>query len=254
MMKKEPMATITWTQVQTSCKSNPFKSKRLPPFVFQKESIQGPSEQIDADGWSKQSLSPATPLSAILFYQDILYQGSPEMARRGLLRDETTDLQEKAVLSLKGRAWPVRKTAEGIGACGTEESNPSAWTTYGWHAICTLRECQILVLDEDKKEIQFYPEDIRLWKSDWDIICVDRECRHIWTHKSPSKILGLWVSQKESQGWKVSWPIQTGNMEELKSAFAKTNEVASGKMNKDQLQKRIGRAQSIQTLHEWSSL
>jgi hypothetical protein len=252
-MKKEPMATITWTQVQQCCKSNPFNTKSLPSFVFSKESIQGPTEQVDADGWGKQPVFPATPLSAILFYQDILYQGSPEMARKSLLRDETTDLQEKAILSLKGRAWPVRKTAEGISVCGTEENHPSSWTSLGWNAICTLRECQIVILDEDKKQIQFYPEDIRNWRSDWNIFCVDRECRHIWTHANPKKILGIWLSQKESQGWTIQWPIQTGNMEELKAAFAKTNESATGKMNKDQLQKRIGRAQSIQCLHEWSS-
>jgi hypothetical protein len=251
-MKIEPMATLTWTQVQHCCKINPYQSKSLSPFIPQNGSIEGPTEQLDKDGWSNSTLSPATPLSAVLFYQDAIYQGTSEIHRKGLLRDETTDLQEKAVLSLKGRSWPVRKTAEGIYSCGTEESRPSVWTALGWNAICALRECQVIVMNEEKKEIQFYPEDIRLWKSDWDILCVDHECRHILTHSNPKKILGLWLSQKENQGWKINWPIQTGNMEELKAAFAKTNEIATGKMNKDQLQKRIGRAQSIQSLHEWS--
>jgi hypothetical protein len=251
-MKKEPMATITWTQVQNCCKANPYRTKKLTPFVFEKESIQGPLEQTDSDGWAKLAISPCTPLSAILFCQDSMYQASSDLYRRSLLRDETTDLQEKAVLSLKGRSWPVRKTAEGIGNCGTEEVKQSVWSDIGWEAICALRECQIVLINEDKKEIQFYPEDIRVWKSDWDIFCVDAACRHVWTHEQPNKILGLWLSKKETDGWKINWPIQTGNMEELKVALSKTNEIITGKIVKEQLQKRIGRAQSIQLLHEWS--
>lgn len=246
------MATITWTQVQNCCKANPYRTKTLSPFVFEKESIQGPQEEVETDGWAKLAISPCTPLSAILFCQDSVYQASSELYRRSLLRDETTDLQEKAVLSLKGRAWPVRRTAEGIGYCGTEENRPSIWTELGWEAICILRECQIILIHEDKKEIQFYPEDIRVWKPDWDIICIDTDCRHVWTHDNPSKIIGIWLNQKENDGWKIQWPIQTGNMEELKVAFAKTNETQTGKINKDQLQKHVGRAQSIQLLREWS--
>lgn len=245
------MATLTWSHVQTWIESNPFKNKSLPKYVSESQKVLDIQER-EEDGWAKIRVSPATPLSAVLLAQDTYYEISPELSRRAALRDETTDLQEKAVLLLKGRTWPVRRTAEGLGACGLEEGRASIWPAIGWRAVCALRECQIVTICEDKKEISFYPEDIRTWSNTIDTFCVDSECRFLWTRSGAQAYLGKWLSSREAAGWTLNWPLAEGNMEELKAMAAKCPESFAGKMTKETLQKKIGKSQSYQTLVKWA--
>jgi hypothetical protein len=180
-----------------------------------------------------------------------MYNGVSEGARRGLLRTETTDCQERASLHLKGRAWPVRRTAEGIAAVGMEETKPSAWTLLGWQAIAALRECQIIVQNEAAKTIQFYPDDIRTWSNETEIICIDHEARFVWTHPSCTKILHKWIGDRTNEGWTVDWPLAEGSMDELKAAAVQYG--ISGKHVKDELRKKIGQSQGIQHILGWSN-
>jgi hypothetical protein len=246
-----PMATLTWTQVQTWFEKNAHKHKCVPLYIPNKDSIEGPDSKVDEYGWSTVSISPCTPLSAILVAQDALYNASPETARRALLRDETTDLQEKAVLHLKGRAWPVRKTAEGIASCGIEEGRATTWSDIGWRALCALRECQILVVNEDQKQLRFFPEDVTTWSSTVDTFCIDHECRSIATNEKGVHQISQWLSKKESEGWTIQWPISEGTMEQLKTELGKYNEILPIKCTKDVLLKKVGRAKSIHTFSSW---
>lgn len=245
------MATLTWSHVRSWIESNPYKSRSLPKYISESQSVLGVQGR-EEDGWTKIPVSPATPLSAALLAQDTYYEASSELSRRATLRDETTDLQEKAVLLLKGRSWPMRRTAEGIGACGLEEGRASDWSAIGWRAICALRECQIICISEEKKEISFYPEDVRNWSSTIDTFCVDSECRFLWTRADAQVCLGQWLSSRESAGWTIHWPLAEGNMEDLKAMAAKCPESFAGKMTKDVLQKKIGKSQSYQTLGKWT--
>jgi ParB-like chromosome segregation protein Spo0J len=246
------MTTLTWTQVQPWLLKNPQRTKCVGPFIPKNRRVEGDIEVTDADGWAKLNVVPAMPLSAVLLAQDALYQATPEHARGAILRDETTDLQEKAVLLLKGRTWPVRRTSEGIVACGTEEGRASAWPSIGWRAICALRECQLLILNAEKKELSFFPEDVRAWSRDVDTFCVDSECRYVYTHATPHSILSSWIAKYEEDGWTMTWPIMEGSMEELKALVLKLQITLVGKHNKEALQTRIGKAQSLQLLSEWT--
>ncbi len=243
------MATLTWTQVQTWMNSNPHATATLKGYTSAKHSIEGENEVTDQYGWTKTHVSPATPLSAILIAQDTLYNSSTEAGRKSLLRDETTDLQEKAVLHLKGRAWPVRRTAEGIAAAGMEEGRASAWTEIGWRAVATLRECQIVVINEDKKTLSFFPEDIRAWSQEIETICVDHEARFVWSNSSKNTNIVKWIGDLDTAGWSIDWPLADGTMDELKTAAEKAG--ISGKAVKDVLRKKIGRSQSVQHLASW---
>ncbi len=239
-MKKEPMATITWSQVQAWLTNNPHTSKALKPFkVVEHE------EKTEQGGWVRSDVSPSTPLSAILLAQDAIYSASLPVNRRSQLRDETTDLQEKAVLMLKGRQWPVRRTAEGISSCGIEETRK--WPDLGWCALAALREVQIILVNNDTKQIRFFPEDVRAWSSEIDVLVIDHECRYIWANEKTNVNIGLWVQEKEDAQWTIEWPLADGSMEELRSAAAACNE-NSLKLVKDVLRRRVGRAQSIKAL------
>lgn len=244
----KPMSTLSWSQVQTLFNKNKFKSTNLTPYRLTNDTLRDSAEEKDADGWVKLPVSPATPLSAVLLVQDFLYIATPTLSRRSILRDETTDLQEKASIFLKGRAWPVRKTAEGIASIGLEEGRSTVWSKLGWKALAELRECQFVVINEENQSIHFFPEDIRAWSPKTEIIFIEYECRYIWTH--PAIHLDLWLSERETAGWTIQWPIAEGTMEELRSAMQKINESPAGKL-KDVLQKRVGRGQSIKQLVAW---
>ena len=246
------MATLTWSHIQTWITENPHKSRGLTPYVPAQQSVEGAKEHTDAEGWTKFVVAPSTPLSAVLLAQDPTYQANNELGRRALLRDETTDLQEKAVLHLKGRAWPVRRTAEGLVACGLEEGRATAWTDLGWRAVCALREVQIIVANQDKKTVSFYPEDVRAWSSEVETIAVDSEARFVWTHPTPIKTASSWLSAREAEGWTIAWPEAEGTMDELREMAAKLQE-SSAKLVKAALQKRVGRAQSVKQFYEWST-
>ena len=244
------MTTLNWTHVQKWIQTNPNRSATLKPFVPTNQSVEGEMEQTDILGWIKLPVSPSTPLSAILLAQDLMYRSVSEGTRYGLLRTETTDCQEKATLHLKGRAWPARRTAEGIAAVGMEEAKASSWTTIGWNAIAALREIQIVIMNETKQTIQFIPEDVRTWSNETEIICVAHDARFVWTHPSSSTTLHKWISHHAFHEWTIDYPLADGTMEELKSAAVKHGIV--GKHIKDELRKKIGCAQSIQHILSWS--
>jgi len=246
------MATILpWTKIYTSIAKNPFKSANISNYIPMNQTARGPTEDISSDGWAKLPVVPATPLSAVLLYQDCIYNSTIDSGRRSLLRDETTDLQEKATSLLKGRTWPVRKTAEGIAAIGLDEGRASSWPDIGWRALAALRECQLILLNEEKRTVQFYPEDIRTWSSQVETIFLEYECRYIFT--CPRVTLSTWISDKERAGWTIDWPIAEGSIIELRAASEKLNESAAGK-RKEQLQKNVGRAQAIHQITCWPTL
>jgi hypothetical protein len=246
------MATLTWTQVQNWITQNPHAKKELIPILNCKSASGIENDSIDEYNLTKHKVLPSTPLSAVLLAQDTLYGAYNESSRRATLRSETTDLQEKAVLHLKGRAWPVRRTAEGLSACGLEEGRSSSWPAIGWRALCELRDCQLVIVNEEKKEIHFFPEDIRTWRSDLDIFIVEFECRFLWTHKNMCEILNTWLQEKEKQEWSITWPLAEGSMEDLKKEYANSSDSYSGKLVKEIIQKRLGRLQSIKLLSSWT--
>ena len=242
---------IAWNQVQSWIQSNPHASNSLAPYKHVNQSIEGPEEIPDSEGWLKMQVVPPTPLSAVLLLQDTIYNASLESARRSILRDETTDLQEKALVLLKGRVWPIRRTAEGISAVGLEEGRASTWTELGWRALAVLRECQLVILDENKQSIHFYPEDIRTWSESTETYYIDHEARSIWTRSTPIQLV-TWLSDRESAKWTISWPLADGTMEELKASAAALHLTTAGKL-KEVLRKLVGHGQAIQLLSKWKS-
>jgi len=239
---------IEWNSVQSWISKNPFKDTCVPRAHFG-ESVQFEQEAVDTKGWKTCHVSPATPLSLVLYSQDPIYASSSLGARRSLLRDETTDIQEKATLHLKGRAWPVRKTAEGISGVGLEEERHSLWTDYGWRAICALRNCQIVVLHQKSKEVQFYPEDVRTWSEEVETLFIDSTARSLYI---PPKglVFKTWIQEQEANSWAIQWPTPDGSMEEMKALADKVG-VSTAKITKDVLRRRIGEAQTLQTLEKW---
>lgn len=241
---------LPWSTVSSWLERNPFQTAALKSFSPTEETIEGTAEHQTSDGWSRLSVSPKTPLSAVLLAQDTLYAASPTLTRLSLLRDELTDLQEKSMLHLKGRQWPVRKTAEGLAAVGQEEGR--SWPEMGWRALCALRECQCILVNEEKKQVTFFPEDVRTWSSEVETLFMDSEVRFLLT--PPERLsIGLWLSQQEQSGWSIDYPLADGGMDELKATAAKHNETVPPKITKESLRRRVGRAECVTLFTSWSS-
>jgi hypothetical protein len=243
--------TVEWNTLESWISKNPTKQASLSR-AHLGESVAFEKDTEDTKGWKTSHVSPATPLSVILYAQDPLYGVSSEGTRKSLLRDETTDLQEKATLHLKGRAWPLRKTAEGITSVGLEEERHSLWTDHGWRAICALRNCQIVLLDQKSKQVRFYPEDFRTWSDEIDTIFMDTSARCLYT---PPKGLHFkkWIQEQEANSWVIEWPLPDGSIDELKALAEKVG-VPMVKMTKDLLRRRIGEAQCLKLLDTWQPL
>lgn len=242
------MSVLTWSQIQLSIQNNPYKHSSISQYIPKQDRIEGTTEQVEKDGWIKIPVSPATPLSAILLIQDCEYNTSLVMSRKAILREVTTDLQEKASQLLKGRQWPVRRTSEGLVAVGLEEGRASVWPAIGWRALATLHECQIVILNEEKQSIQFFPEDIRTWSSEQEVFFIEYECRYVWTYSNLH--FAKWITDHESSGWSIDWPLADGTVQELRTALEKLNESSAGKLKED-LRKFLGRRQAIKNVFSW---
>jgi hypothetical protein len=239
------MGTVSFEKVKEWVSKNHSQPVKLSVFLG-KDTVRASEDSQQSDGWSKRLITPSTPLSAVMMLQDDMYNAIPSTARHSQLRDMTTELQEKATLHLKGRAWPVRRTAEGIAGIGLETEKHSLWTPIGWRALCHLRECQIIVLDEALKTLTFYPEDVRLWTKTRPVYIMDGTAHTVYIGPEGYNLLS-WICKHEKDGYTVNWPCQEGTLEEIKAAAVAVGE-ATVKITKDRLGAKVGRAQSVKAL------
>lgn len=212
---------------------------------------EGENVQKDSLHWEAIPIQPATPLSCILYITDPMYSLTPEGARGSILREKCTELESTYTSILKGRQFPIRKTAEAIIAACTGGS--SACSALGWKALCGLFKIQIVWFDETQKLLQFYPEELHLWTPENPIYFFSCLANQVWTPPSNWKAhhLGMWLSDKENEGWRINYEEVDGTMEELK-ALAKELEVfPSTKLLKAELCKRLGKARAIKAIGKW---
>ena len=204
------------------------------------------------NGWQSQSIQPATPLSCILYLTDSMYNHIPMSGRPGILRTTCTDLESSFTTILKGRQFPVRRTAEAIVAASTGGSD--ACSTLGWNALCRLYEIQIVWFDEGIKLIQFYPDNIDNWSKDIPIHFISCLANQVWIPPSSwNNDLGLWLANKENEGWRVKYNDAEGSMEELRDLASKISYNLNTRVIKAELQKQLGRARAIHALAKWGT-
>jgi len=204
-------------------------------------------------GWESQSIEPATPLSCILYLTDSMYTHIPVSGRHSLLREKCTELESSFTTILKGRKFPVRRTAEAIVAAST--GGPNSSSTLGWNALCRLFEMQIVWFDEGQKLIQFYPEDVHTWSCDTPIHFISNLANQVWIPPSSwnSSNFINWLSNKENEKWRIKYNEADGTMEELKDLAKKVGYNANTRINKADLQKHLGRARAIYELGQWAN-
>lgn len=238
----------SWNSVQEWISKNPTSSKSL---VVRKPQQDIPHQE--SNEWSTVPVFPISPLSCLMMLQDPMYESLAEQTRHSLIRDECTRLQEQATLHCKGRMWPSSKTIDALAEVCLETRG--TYVPLGIRALAYLRECQFILINEQAKSIIFYPEDVSTWLPDVELVFLQSDMRGVYhppTSFTPSQ-LSRWLSDKEYEKWTIAWPVMppTTSMEDLKKMMIKYNESINGKILKDVLRKRVGRAQSIHHLASW---
>jgi hypothetical protein len=243
------MNTVDANVLRSWFANSPHRGMKLP--AMRAVQTQQQFTQSPEDIWNCVPIEPATPLSCLLYLTDPMYSLLPVQSRPSMLRETCTELELSFQTILHGRKFPVRRTADAIVAASTGGSD--ACSALGWKAMAGLYECQIVWFDETQKLIQFYPEAVSEWTSEKPIYFCSHLANQVWIPPKEWKqsSFATWLSVKEQDGWRVKYDEAEGTVEELKELSKKIGFNLNIKVNKAELQKKLGKARAIKQLGEW---
>lgn len=229
--------------------ANPFRDVTLTLRPSDKEIRR---EQETWDCFFQSPLNPPGSLSQFCMNTDPLYNGASPTLRKQLLKEKLLEIEERVDLELVGRKWSRKKIHDAFGA--QINSTTPEYSDLIEDVLCTLFQFQKIIVHRKSKSISFFPTDLRLWKSDTPIYVGDDEGCWAYEPTRPRDLLA-WISEKEEDGWKCSWPTAEGKMEEIKAEVLRRNLTArtlpgseSTKVKKEDWARTLGRAQAIETL------
>jgi len=121
-----------------------------------------------------------------------------------------------------------------------------------------LYEVQFVIVDEANKKISWSPEDVRTWSTErpvWAISLGGRAVFHKKGEEPVGRQLGRWVSDRETEKWRVQRPVADGTLEALKGRMSEMNTplTLSGGLRIEKPKKAdyavaLGRAEAIHAL------
>ena len=223
---------------------NPSKHMSLP--MFTREIQMNPKNTL----WTGELrvLTPAKLMTAFNYLKDPLMILAGQAYVSTQVRDTSFQLQEKAVNSIRGN----RKLTKASMADALSAMNPTAEQTKKVAMILfELYEVKTVCFDTDAKTIWTVPEDLRRWTSA-PSLWVDARCEHMidWSSSGAKEVnMGEWVSDREEDGWTVTWPVAEGSFEDIKQKVLQRNVLPKGaKPKKDDWAKTLGRCEAIEHL------
>jgi len=208
------------------------------------------TEGFSKEAWDTfyvQPLNPPGALSVFLMVTDPMYGlGSPALKKQ-IQMETLLHLQERVDKELVGRRYPRKKVQDLLG--GQISATTPVSTPLLEEVLCELFHLQKIQINRRTKAISFFPPDIRTWTSEREIVVSDEE--NAWSFV-PSKTLKLasWLTEKEEQGWKISWPTADGKLDEIKGGLLQRNVAYDMKLKKDDLALLLGRVQALGLLAE----
>lgn len=204
--------------------------------------------------WGGQviQLQPPRPTTAWLRLIDPMMECSSPSYRTVEVRNKEFELQGAAVETLKGKRKLSKKAiGEALSTTGPLTKDQQ-WIFLA--VLYELHRIQTVVWDADTKHIHTYPEDLRNWsgsmKTMW--LKADSSAAVEWAVGQAPPI-GLWLSQREQEGWTVAWPLCELSLEEMKTyataqGISVTAGELGGKVKKVDYCRVIGRAQAVKHL------
>ena len=238
--------------------TNPNKDKTLPPIDIKVRSDTQEGENVPKTlcGWVPTPMEPPGPLAVVLWKTNPEFRAGTPSVKRTILRETILKLLERIDSELKGHKWSKKKVIEQLNQQQSADISPPQNTRELDNALAHLYEVQFVVIDEANKKIQWIPEDVRQWTPDrpvWGISLGSRAIFHNTNETSVGDNLALWVSSRETDGWKIYWPVADGTLEEIKSRLLNTHSKISSRIEKPKKADyaiTLGKAEAIRHLTE----
>lgn len=227
-----------------SIQKNNNKNKCVP--AFRKDAIGDAVVYETLWGGSIRILNPARLTTAWLAGEDPMMSIAGAGYKASEVRDQTFALQQEASTSLKGnRKLPKAKVAEALSAVKPTEEQTKVVAAVLYH----LRKIQTICFHEETKTIWTMPEDLRIWSTSLRTLWVDHTCERMIDITTP---IAQWLSDREQEGWTISWPVADGTMESVKAELADSfphisvHALEPGKkVKKEDYCRVLGKAQAI---------
>lgn len=217
-------------------KKNEWRGKCVPP-------VSTAAAEPDAES-PTIPLAPPRLTTAWCMLEDPMMSIAGESYKTQEVRDRSFALQEEAVANLRGnRKLTKAKMGDALAAVKPTviQTKVVAGVLYG------LKQIQTVCYDEEKKTLWTVPEDLRVWSRSRPTLWVDARCETMLRAESvPS--LGLWLSQKEREGWTIPWPDAEGTLEEVKQQMRGQPGEPQGKVKKEVWARALGRLQAVEAL------
>ena len=198
--------------------------------------------------WDRFTLKPLDPpgaLSVLCLTKDPLYEMGSIALRKQIQVETLLTLHERVDKELVGRRFP-RKKIQDLLAGQILAQTPTA-TPLLEEVLCELFQVQKVQINRRNKTLSFFPSDLRLWNKDKQTLFADDE--NSWLFQPVEQgLLSSWITQKETEGWKVSWPTADGKLDEVKVGLMERGVLYDPKQKKDDLAHLLGRAQALVSL------
>jgi hypothetical protein len=230
-----------------SLEKNPFRDRCVTAFVKDKVDIRRMESKDELWGFRICHVSPPRLTTAWRMSEDPLMVIAGDGYRASEVRDRAFELQEEAVKNLRGnRKLTKAKMGDAMSAIKPTSDQTKVVAAILYH----LKRIQTVCFDQQTKTVWTVPEDYRAWSNKMPTLWVDQHCERML---EGSANLGQWLSDRDDEGWTITWPVAEGTMEEIKSKAMHMGLVPrpselGAKIKKEDWAKSLGRAEAIQKL------
>jgi len=236
--------------------NNPTKAQTVEPIAIKvcSDTQEGEEAPTTLCGWVPTPLEPPGPLAACLWKTNAEYRAGTLAIRKGILRDTILELAQRVDSELRGHRWSRPKIHEQLAAQQSADISPPQDTKNLDAALAYLYEVQFVMVDEANKKIRWVPSDPRVWSKErpvWALTVGSRAVLHRPNEGAVSEGLSAWLSDRETEKWRIEWPTAEGTLEEIKVRLGTMN-VGMGtrleKPKKADYAAVLGRAEAVRHL------
>ena len=237
---------------------NPHQNEKVSPILIRVCSDTNETDSVPSTicGWVPTPLEPPGPLAAILWKTNPEFRAGSLTVRRTIIRETILKLQVRVEAELKGRRWSRPKINEQLALQQSADISPPQDTKDLNEALAYFYQIQIVFVDEANKKISWVPEDPRTWSASkpvWSFSVGSRAVFHRSGEESVATQLSQWVSDRENEKWRITWPVADGTMEEMKAKVIAMNLSLGSRLEKPKKADYavvLGRAEAIRHLHD----
>lgn len=208
--------------VKTWIQTNPSRDCTVIPIEIRLQSDTSDDYQIvnGPGGCIGTPLEPPGPVSFWLWHTDPMYRVSTLKVRTNILREKLVELAGRVEEECRGHRWQRKKILDQLSAQQSAAISPQQDTHELDEALCFILGFQKVILDDIHKRVLQFPKDFRTWSSDapvWTTGLGSRCVYHLPGEKSLGSGIGTWLALRESEEWKITWPIVDAKLEEVKA-------------------------------------